>query len=279
MHGWNPTLVETLYEKQSFGFITRSASGEINLQPPIVAKYVRELSTEEPSVPEEEVLRKAVSKAKAEVATSKGPAFPYTKPAFGYVTQWLSELGKKAELDGLLAYADTYLNPEWEDGGLYYRRNDNAYNFSTDDQDTVKWTFMSPYTGNAALGYARLNVQDGQRIMYEQPWTAAHIRATPYIDNLHFVAKGHGVSVLRGVWDPEARALVLTVRGWDYVGKGCEEHVTISPRARNLERGRWALYVQGKLVIARDVVKEDEGFEAVVSVRRGEEVDVVFLKV
>lgn len=137
---------------------------------------------------------------------------------------------------------------------------------------------MSPYTGNTALGYARLNVPDGQRIMYEKPWTTAHIQTTPYIDNLHFVGEKKGVSVLRGQWDPEASALILTVRGWDYVGKGCEEQVTINPAARNLKPGRWALYVQGKLVVARDISKKDDGFEAAVSVRRGEEVDVVFLK-
>lgn len=288
MNSWNSELVHKLYEKQSFGFITHSSTGETNLQPPIVAKYVRELSAEEPAAPETQILPKAVSKAQAEMAASKGPGFPYNKPAFGYVVQWLSELGQKSDLDGLLAYADNNLNPEWEDGGLYYRRNDEPFTFSLESSaeeeapqtPTVKWTFVSPYTGNAAIGYSRFNVPDGQRIMYEKPWTATQLRSTPYIDNLHFVGASKGVSVLRGVWDQDARALILTVKGWDYIGKGCDEHVTISPVARNLPKGTWALYVQGKMVVTRDIVGEkDEGFDAALSVRRGEEVDVVFLQV
>lgn len=292
MHSWNPDIVQNLYEKQSFGFITHTTSGDTNLQPPIVAKYIRELSAEEPSTPEAQLLPKAVSKAKAEMAASKGPGFPYNKPAFGYVTQWLSELGQKSDLDGLLSYADNNLNPEWEDGGLYYRRNDEAFTFESDTnandansnagpaESKVKWTFMSPYTGNAAIGYSRLNVPDGQRIMYEKPWTASHLQTAPYIDNVQFVGDKKGVSVLRGVWDADARALILTVKGWDYIGKGCEEHVAISPVARNLQPGTWALYVQGKMVVTRDITgKKDDGFETTVSVRRGEEVDVVFLKV
>ena len=279
LHSWNPSVVEELYEKQSFGFITHSTTGETNLQPPIVANHVRTIAAEDPSLSEAELLRKAAAKAKEDIAASGKPPFPYTKPSFGYVTQWLSELGKDSELNGLLAYADAHLNPEWEDGGLFYRRNDEAFSFDSDeDQSPVKWTFMSPYTGNTALGYARLNVQDGQRIMYEKPWTAEHLQTTPYIDNLHFVGENKGVSVLRGQWDADAGALVLTVRGWDYVGKGCEEQVMINPVARNLEPGRWALYVQGKLVVARDIVKKGHGFEAAVSVRKGEEIDVVFLK-
>ncbi|KAJ7605056.1 hypothetical protein DFH06DRAFT_1275649 [Mycena polygramma] len=54
------------------------------------------------------------------------------------------------------------------------------------------WTRMDPYTGNAAIGYARLNVYDGQKKMWEAPWTRERF----------------------------ADAMVLTVRTWDgsYIG-------------------------------------------------------------
>lgn len=282
MHSWNPKLVEALYEKQTTGFLTRTASGHFHLQPPIVAKHYRAVLADKkaqgtPSDPDDEpqVLTQAVKLTKAELAARTKPGFPYNKPSFGYVVQWLSELGKTVELNDLLSYADHNLHPEWDDGGLYYRRNDSPYDLNEDD--SIKWTFMSPYTGNAAIGYARLNVKDGQKLMYERPWSSDHLKRTPWIDNLDFVNPGTGVSVLRGEWDPQLNALVLTVKGWDYSGKGCDDSVTISPIARNLGPGLWGLYVDGELVSTKDLQSGDV-FEVTLKVDRGDERDVVFLK-
>ncbi|KAJ5368782.1 uncharacterized protein N7496_008542 [Penicillium cataractarum] len=104
--------------------------------------------------------------------------FPYNQPTLGYVIKWLSELGKTTELDGLLAYADKHLQPTWENGGLYYPRNDIA----TDEEG--HWTHMDPFSGNSAIGYARLNVENGQKIMMHAPWTKETLVDRPFVDGL-----------------------------------------------------------------------------------------------
>lgn len=278
MNSWNPSVVSTLYSKQAHGFIT-NVSGRIRLQPPVVANNYRKVSSDSPEASEKEVLSQAVAMSKAQIADKAKPPFPYTKPAFGYVLQWLSELGRTTELDGLLAYADDHLDPTWENGGLYYPRNDTPFVFSDDDEG-VKWTHMDPFTGNAAIGYARLNVHNGQRIMYEKPWTRESLRSTPWIDNLDFVHPQNGAGVLRGTWDDDAHALILTVKAWDHEGRGCPNAVTINPIARGLGQGTWAAYVNGKLLEARDLEdSEKKGFEVSVDVKKGEEVDVVYLQI
>ncbi|KIX01271.1 uncharacterized protein Z518_08996 [Rhinocladiella mackenziei CBS 650.93] len=138
---------------------------------------------------------------------------------------------------------------------------------------------MDPFTDNAAIGYARLNVPQGQRKMYESPWTRDSVRTTPWIDNRHFVDPKQGVSVLRGVWDEEANALILSVRGWDFEGRACPESVVIKPVGRGPSKGIWAAYVRGKLAEAKKLNgKHGEGFEVSATIARGEEVDVVFWK-
>jgi hypothetical protein len=63
------------------------------------------------------------------------------------------------DLDGLLLHADTCLNTSWSKGGLYYAPCDTGW-----DKDG-NYTYVEPYTENAAVGYARLNMKDGQKKM------------------------------------------------------------------------------------------------------------------
>jgi hypothetical protein len=142
-------------------------------------------------------------------------------------------LCKTEELEGLLSQADKDLNPSWEYVGLFYPRNDEQ-----DSATEGKWTHMDPFSGNAEIGYARLNVPDGQRIMWERPWTREDLAGRPCIDG---VGLGSGVDCLRGAWDEVRKALVLTVRTWD--GKV----VVLWPVARNLARGQWPVYVDREL--------------------------------
>jgi hypothetical protein len=279
MNAWNPEIVNDLFSKQTPGFIT-NINGRVRLQPPVVANHYRALAAESGSLSDASKLQKATELAKAEISNAPAPPFPYTKPCFGYVTQWLSELGQTELLTGLLAYADEELCPTWENGGLYYPRNDTPFVFpEKDDGEGAKWTHISPFCGNAAIGYSRLNVKDGQRVMYERPWTREHLASTPYIDGLDFASKEHGVSVLRGVWDEDAQALVLTIKGWDFEGHLCPEKVVVEPVARQLPAGTWAVYVNDKLVeskVLKGATAETIGTKF--EVRRGEEVDIVFLK-
>jgi hypothetical protein len=281
MNAWNHDLVTSLYPKQIPGFVT-NINGRVRLQPPIVANHYRKLTAQSPSTSDAENLSQAIALAKADIAAKPAPPFPYTKPSFGYVTQWLSELGQTDLLDGLLAYADAELEPTWENGGLYYPRNDNPFVFTgNEDPEGVKWTHVSPFCGNAAIGYSRLNVKDGQRTMYDQPWTRESLARTPYVDGLDFASPEHGVSVLRGLWDAENQALVLTVKGWDFEGRLCPpEKVTIEPVAKQLPEGTWAVYLNGKLAHTAQLKgAAGEALPVKAQVRRGEEVDVVFMKV
>lgn len=102
--------------------------------------------------------------------------FPDNEPTFGYVVKWLSKLGKATELDSLLAYADENLHPTWGSGGLYYPRDDEATN------SKGRWTHLDPFTGKAAIGYSRLSVRDGQKKIYEGPWTREMMSSSTWVN-------------------------------------------------------------------------------------------------
>jgi len=93
---------------------------------------------------------------------------------FGWAAVCASELGDVETRDRLLAYADARLHRTWERGGLFHARHDARY-----DTDGLL-SGMDPHTGNVLLGYARLNVADGLRSLYEGAWTPAR-KATPAI--------------------------------------------------------------------------------------------------
>lgn len=123
---------------------------------------------------------------------------------------------------------------------------------------------MEPYSGNAAIGYARLNVKGGGREMYENPWRREEVRERVCVEGLGL---GEGVDFLRGVWVEEGKMMVVTVRSWD------EREVEVGFVVRGLGVGRWGVYVDGKLVREKSVV--EHGGEVKVEVRVGrEDVDV-----
>lgn len=140
---------------------------------------------------------------------------------------------------------------------------------------------MEPYSGNAAIGYARLNVKGGQRAMYERPWRREEVRERVCVEG---VGLGEGVDFVRGVWSEEVGALVVTVRRWDgeEVGSGEREgkvgweggKVQVGFEVRGLAVGRWGVYVDGVLVEEKEVRSKGEEVKVEVSVGR-EEVDVV----
>ncbi|TID05029.1 Linalool dehydratase/isomerase [Colletotrichum higginsianum] len=259
MNSWNTDFVYSSYDRQALGFIM-SINGEFRLQDPAVALEYRKLAqTEKPAECDETAM---LEKARVEAAKLPPNPFPLTAPYLGYVVQWLSELGKEKELEDLLEYADSRLLPTWERGGLFYPRNNTTVNGNGD------WVHMDPFTGNAAIGYARLNVKDGQRIMWEKPWTQETLASRPWIDE---VSLSQGVDCLRACWDDEEKLLVLTLRAWD------NGSVKVQPVARNLSAGSWGVYVQGKL-IQQDVVEDGGSLSVDVGVSN-EDLDIVFLKI
>jgi len=80
---------------------------------------------------------------------------------------WLSEVGPRDDLAGLLNHADRFFTPECEKGGLFYLRHDIQKD---------KWTHVDPFSGNAAIDYRRLNVANGQRRMWNTPWTQEDVQ-------------------------------------------------------------------------------------------------------
>ncbi|OAP26054.1 MULTISPECIES: hypothetical protein [Amycolatopsis] len=103
--------------------------------------------------------------------------------------------GDQENLRGRLGYADAYLNPARENGGLFYPRED----WSFDENGTMILT--DRLTGNA-----RLNVPDGLWKMYHHPWTAEHFRE-PGVTAIEGTAE-----VLRAWYDREKPLLALTLR-------------------------------------------------------------------
>ena len=96
----------------------------------------------------------------------------------------------------------------WLNGGLYYLRCD----IGADNDADGNWTFMDPFFSNTPIGYARLNVPDRQKVMWEHLWTKEDIASRPRIDN---VGLGDGVDALRGLWDEKRHVMVASWRTWD----------------------------------------------------------------
>ncbi|KIX01270.1 uncharacterized protein Z518_08995 [Rhinocladiella mackenziei CBS 650.93] len=69
MNTWNSELVSSLYAKQVSGFIT-NISGQIRLQPPVVANHYRQITAESPTVSQKDALTKAISLAKADIISA-----------------------------------------------------------------------------------------------------------------------------------------------------------------------------------------------------------------
>lgn len=80
------------------------------------------------------------------------------------------------ELDSLSRHADKFLNLRLWKGGLYHPRNDEGWD------GEGEYVHMEPYSGNATIGYARLNIKDGQRKMYEHPWRREEVKSRPCVE-------------------------------------------------------------------------------------------------
>lgn len=205
MNTWNSAAVRSTFRSQILGFLSRTPPGDVSLNPVPVAHTIRRLVAEQGAEPDApETLRQAREIVASSSEPKRRPPFP--QPTLGYVVQWLSELGEGELLSGLLKQADTFLNPSWENGGLYYPRCDQV----ADRNGNA--TLMDPYTGNAAIGYARLNIEDGQKKMWEKPWAGEFVKRKPFIDTTAF--EDGGVDFLRAGWSEELNAFIVTAKTW-----------------------------------------------------------------
>ena len=248
--------MQSLYEKQALGYITVTGD-EVRLQKTSTANEIRRMVQEEGADPSD-----ASVLARAREVVPSTPVRDGGSP-LAYVLLWLSEVGRKKELEGMLGWLDAKKKPTWEKGGIFYPRDDTEV-----DEEGCPAS-VGTLAGNACAAYARLNVPDGQKIMWEKPWTSQYLAGRPFIGGVEL---SQGVDCLRCVWDEEVRALILTVRTWE---AGRTE--VIRPTSENLPEGQWAVYVDGEL---RQSGSVESGGSMSVEVEIGfEEVDVVFTKV
>ncbi|KAJ4245242.1 hypothetical protein NW762_014112 [Fusarium torreyae] len=204
MNAWNPSAARQTFATFAPTTFASPRKGEIILCDSKESQKIQEMVKQghNPLSPETYALAKKL------VDSQHWPeeqSLPYTSPLFGYAIKWVSEVGDQKTLDGLLAYADAHFSPTWEKGGLFYATEpmpprDNAVSVS------------DAFTGNTAIGYARLNVFDGQRKMYERPWTPESIATGVFVDNIDFSSD---VDFLRATWDDSRNFLMLTMRSWD----------------------------------------------------------------
>lgn len=253
---WNYDMVESMYASTGVGFLYR-VENRINVHPPVVANVIRKIVAKE-SIDIGDATLQARELMKGEKPSTRR----YLSPAFGYIAQWLSEVAGPPDLDSLLLHADLYLKPSWSKGGFYYSRCESGWD------ESGNYTFVDPYTGNAAIGYARLNIKGGQKQMWDHPWTKEEVERRPWIDNVEF---DQDVDCLRGIWDHERRAMITSFRTWNGQPR------TVQPVVNSLPAGTYGVYVNGELAKTVDVATSSIRItiDLVVS---GEVVDLVFLK-
>lgn len=258
MNSWNSDEVYAKYEKHTLGFLT-DFDGRTELNPTRVAMAFRKLVSQEGCDPEDPETLKKARDPSIHVVNRR---IPFETLNWGTFTMMLSELGKEKELNDLHQYLDERLNPTWERGGLFYPRNDELAD------ESWRLTHVEPHSGNSGIAYSRLNVKDGQKTMWAKPWTREMLAERPWVDG---VGLEDDIDFLRGDWDAEKHAVVLTMKRWQ--GEKRSQDLVVT----NLPAGKWAIYVNSALYKVNEL---SERGDVVVSVEIGqEEVDVVIEKI
>ena len=252
-------MIVNVWPSLTSGFLHR-IDDRINIRPSPVANAIRDIVKKDGGDPESpDVVGRAQGIAVGQPQTTR----KYLGPVFGHVAQGMSEVVGSPDLDALLLHADAYLQPSWANGGLYYARR------TTEDYWDAEgnYTYGEPHTGNACIGYARLNVKGGQRKMWEHPWTRHDVEQRPWVDGIGFEMD---VDCLSGRWDGERQAMLVAFRTWN----GKEKNVTAI--VRNLPAGIYGVYIGGE---QRSAVETIDSKPVVVELMvGGEDVELVLLR-
>lgn len=255
---WNFDVVKSVYEATGRGFLHR-VDDRINVHPMFVAHNIRKMVAEEGADPQSP---EVVAKAREQAAGKPSSHMAYQSPTFGYVSQWISEVGSKEDLAALLRHADRFLRPTWEHGGLYYARSEETYD------DNGNYLHGDPYTGNSAIGYARLNVNEGQHKMWASPWTKSQVKSRPYVDGFDL---GSNIDCTRGIWDEKEQAMIISLRSWN------GDKVKASMNVHTLPNGLHGVYINGDLSKVEEVTAAKGSISVAVDVD-GNGVDVVVMR-
>lgn len=200
MHSWNPEFVKESYAKQIERWAKPGPDDTLWITPP-------------DSMSEN-----------SDLASARD---------FGWAAACASEVGDSETLNKLLAYADKFLNAKWTDGGYHYARHDELF-----DKDGL-FRCMDPHTGNALLAYARLNVPDGLRKLYDAPWDKKHFEE-PALDDLP-----ETLDVTRAEFDSELNRLDIKLEG-----DATDETPLRFTGVWN--KGEWTLHLDGQEVAKGD---------------------------
>jgi hypothetical protein len=262
MHAWNSDFIRQNWKAQSAGHLIE-VDGKTALQATNVAIAYRDLVAEEGNEASEDTLHKAIEIARSGKIDSP---FPFQGACRGVFMQQLSEVGATKELNDLLEFADVKLNPTWERGGLFYPRADQVLN------SAGEYVHVDPHSGNSGMAYSRLNVENGQKIMWEKPWTREQLRSRPRVEG---VTLADGVDFLRGEWIEKDQAVVVTLKAWE---SELKQRKVVSLSVEGLAAGEWAAYVNGELQKTHNTDRGGK-MNISVSMAASEEVDVVVWRV
>lgn len=202
MHAWNPEFVKKHYPRHMAAWSVPGPDGTLTI--------------------------------KAGDSWAPGAPVLYTARDIGWAAICASEVGDKQTLDRFLGYADRFFHPRYdESGGRYYPRRDAM-------TDADGWPIaMDPNTGNVLLAYARLNVPDGLRKLYDGPWDDTHF-SQPAL-----VAMEPELDVRRAWFEDDQLALTLK----PLEGSGPTARLEIS---NVWNRGHWELIVDDRHVATGD---------------------------
>ncbi|KAF9890590.1 hypothetical protein FE257_005721 [Aspergillus nanangensis] len=261
MNSWNSELAGQTFPSQAAGFLSRVEADRVNLNASPVAHRIRDISSRQGADPfSRETFQEAFDYVQGPGAQEyPNEDLPFSRPTFGYVVKWVSEVGDEPTLSGLLNHADRYMQPTWSNGGLHYATN------TTKCDPDGNWVEVDPFTGNGAIGYARLNVFNGQKKMWANPWTPEKVQTSPFLDGIDLSS---GIDFLRGRWDEALKMMAVTMRTWD----GSSKRANI--QLRGLPIGQYGIYYNGALMRTGAVAESTSLIELGLEVA-GQDLDLV----
>ena len=224
--------MENTWPSLAKGFLHETDDGRINIRPSTLANAIREVVERDGGDADSPAV---ISEAEKMAEGKPKFARKYLGPVFGHVAQGMSEVVGSPDLDALLLHADKHLEPRWVNGGLHYARRSTSEYWDAEGN----YTYGEPHTGNACIGYARLNVEGGQEKMWKHPWTREEVEQRPWIDGIGFEMD---VDCLCGRWNGEKQAMMVALKTWN--GK----EVEVTAVARNMPAGTYGIYINGKRV-------------------------------
>jgi hypothetical protein len=173
---------------------------------------------------------------------------------FGFLAAYAAEMGDRTTAQKLLKYADEHFTPRWVDGRYFYpRRTVVGEEFEGPPKsvptDKLGQHQVGPLTGNALLGFARLNPGQGIWNLYNKTTATSFAHSSdPEVADVRYPE----VQIIQAYYDKAARRLAVSmVPGTDDQGR-------ISFAVRNLSpTNRYVVTMDGaeKVLLDKGTVR------------------------